>query len=46
MGLDSYATEIELNSPGKFAKISLNPSSFTNAEGNTAGVGWNQRITL
>ena len=32
MCLDSYAKEIELNSPGKFAKISLNPSSFTNAK--------------
>ena len=39
MGLDSYATEIELNSPGKFAEISLNPSSFTNAEGNPLQ-GW------
>ena len=39
MGLDSYATEIELNSPGKFAKISLNPSSFINAEGNPLQ-GW------
>lgn len=39
ISIDSFATEIELDSLGKFTKISLDPSSFTNAEGKTLQ-GW------